>query len=169
MILKLANQQTISTAGYLELTMQIQTKEIYVPMFIVETQAYPIILGCEFLRKERLILRIYRGIDELIMTELAQINTLHSNPCMCLLNSIKITAYHQVWVECCVTSPVTAGREYSIEPSSDLLIERGILVAKGINKMCRHNLLLKLANISATEVTLEALQEIACIEEIDTF
>ncbi len=167
LILKLANQQTISTAGYLELTMQIQTTEIYVPLFIVETLAYPIILGCEFLRKERLILRFDRGIDELIMTEVAQINTLHSNPGMCLLNSIKIPAYRQVWVECCVTSPVTADREYSIEPSSNLLVERGILVARGIIKMGRHNLIAKLANISATEVTLNALQEIASIEGID--
>jgi hypothetical protein len=146
--------------------MKIQTKEICVPLFIVETLAYPIILGCEFLRKEKLILRFDRGIDELIMTD-AQINTLHSNPGMCLLNSIKIPAYHQVWVECCVTSPVTADREYSINPSSDLLVERGILVARGIIKMGRHSLIAKLANISATEVTLEALQEIASVEEID--
>jgi hypothetical protein len=55
LILKLANQQTISTAGYVELRISIKDKEIVVPLFIVETLAYPIILGCEFLRKEQII------------------------------------------------------------------------------------------------------------------
>jgi hypothetical protein len=37
LILKLANQQTISTAGYVELRISIKNKEIVVPLFIVET------------------------------------------------------------------------------------------------------------------------------------
>jgi hypothetical protein len=65
LILKLANQQTIITAGYVELRISIKDKEKVVPLFIVETLAYPIMLGCEFLRKEQIILRFDQGKDEL--------------------------------------------------------------------------------------------------------
>jgi hypothetical protein len=64
-----------------------------------------------------------------------------------------------------VTVPIKAGKEYIMEPNEELLIEQGILVARGITKIWHHNLIEQLANVSANEVTLAAFQKIACMEE----
>ena len=54
--LKLADSHSISTRETVELHVRIQTREALVQFHVVDNLAYPIILGCTFLRHERIIL-----------------------------------------------------------------------------------------------------------------
>jgi hypothetical protein len=68
--LKLANQQTINAMGSIDIIKNFETKDISVRMFIVKELAYPIISGCEFLRKEEV--RFDNGQDEILSTNIMQ-------------------------------------------------------------------------------------------------
>ena len=55
MTLKLANQQTINTIGRVDIDINLGTRNISVNLLIVKQLAYPVILGCEFLRREKIL------------------------------------------------------------------------------------------------------------------
>jgi hypothetical protein len=57
LILKLADNHSITTKGSVNLRVGTQAREMEVTMHIVDNLANPIILGCDFLRKEKIILR----------------------------------------------------------------------------------------------------------------
>ncbi len=92
--LKLADNHSITTKGSVNLLGSIQAQEMEVSMHIVDNLAYPIILGCDFLRKEKIIL-----IFDNEQHEMQSIDKLEdSEECkskVYLYHDIIIPAYHQ--------------------------------------------------------------------------
>ena len=70
LILRLANQQTITTLGKVTIQIKIVERIFSVDMFIVDQLAYPLILGCEFLRNNSISLKFDDISDQLVLTHL---------------------------------------------------------------------------------------------------
>ncbi len=70
--LKLADSHSISTRGTVELHVRIQTREVLVQLHVVDDLVNPIILGCNFLRHERIILRFDNNLTDISNLNLIQ-------------------------------------------------------------------------------------------------
>jgi hypothetical protein len=153
--LKLAENHSITTKGSIRLRVCIQGREVTVPLHIVDNLAYSIILGCDFLRKEKIILRFDTAQHEIQSIDILN-DSKDDQGKVYLYQDITIPAHHQCCVECCITP--------SIGIDTTLLTQRGLLIAHSLIDSRTKQLTTMIANISNSTVQLRKFEQIAHLE-----
>jgi hypothetical protein len=110
---------------------RIQTREALVHFHVVDNLAYPIILGCTFLRHERIILRFDNNLtDNLNLNIIQEIEEKHNK--VYLNQDITLPPFHQGCVECCIEPIIEKNYTYIMAPEESLLTQQGLLIAYSI-------------------------------------
>jgi hypothetical protein len=164
--LKLADSHSISTRGTVELHVRIQTREALVQFHIVDNLAYPIILGCTFLRQERIILRFDNNLtDDLNLNIIQQIEEKHNK--VYLNQDITLPPFHQGCVECCIESTIDKNYTYIMAPEESLLTQQGLLIAHSIIDINTQQTSTLIANITKETIHLKKFQQIGYLQKIE--
>jgi urease gamma subunit len=135
-------------------------------MHIVDNLAYPIILGCDFSRKEKIILRFDNEQHEMQSIDILE-DSEDGKSKVYFYHYIVIPAYHQCCVECCITPINGIDKIYLMEPDSTLLTQRGLLIAHSLIDSSTKQLATMIVNISNSTVELKKFQQIAVLEELE--
>jgi len=164
--LKLADSHSISTRGTVELHVRIQTREALVQFNVVDNLAYPIILGCTFLRHERIILRFDNNLtDDLNLNIIQQIEEKHNK--VYLNQDITLPPFHQGCVECCIEPIIEKNYTYIMAPEESLLTQQGLLIAHSIIDINTQQTSTLIANITDETIHLKKFQQIAYLQKIE--
>ena len=129
--LRLADENLIKTRGCLTLPIKIMNQFWNIDVHIVPQLAYPIILGCDFLRTNKATLSFTKEGCFVSLAELLP-QEIEKEPTLYVLESREIPAYSQCFISCSLSPNVSVNDTYQITANPELFHEKGILVSHGL-------------------------------------
>ena len=164
--LKLADENYIKTQGCTTLRIQLMNRLWDIDVHVVPQLAYPIILGCDFLRKHGATLSFTKGECDMTLTELLP-EEIEIETALYVLEKREIPAYSQGFVSCSLSSNVKLEDTYHIIANNELFHNKGILVSHGLINFKKQPFLL-VANTTNKSININADELLATLQPIDT-
>ena len=164
--LKLADGNITNATGLITLPLKIGDKFINVNLYIVKDLSYPIILGCEFLRRQGAIMKFTEDKGEIFLSSLVQDQNIN-NGHLFVLSTTDIPAYSQCYVECGVVGQIDTDRLHLIEPNVEIFNDKGVLVSHGIGNFKTEKKIVMVANTTQDAISLERDEILAAFRDFE--
>ena len=153
--LRWAVSKTIETNGIVCLPVSINNQEIQVSLYVLLKQLTLWYLTANFWKNTTLFYDFVMIEENLNFPHWSK-TRIKPKPALKLDEPLQLSPYSNCFTECSVNIIPGLRGTYLVEPNNALFAEKGILISRGVVAVGSGRLIISIANVTSSEVTLES-------------